>query len=163
MLATSLRPIYSSAMRVRSAAFGSIVLLSVVVLLVDCGQRPVAMDETQRKRVAAAVEDAMHSFEQAERARDAEGLIAHFAAIPQFHIYSDGTRLSYDEMAAYIRRTFPTLRSIEGGFVDLNVMALAPDAALAAGTFREGTTDASGQTTRVRGAASWLWRQINGR
>jgi len=42
-------------------------------------------------------------------------------------------------------------------------MVLAPDAALAAGTFREGTTDASGKTTRVRGAASWLWRQINGR
>jgi len=54
----------------------SIVLLGVVVLLVGCGQRPVTMDETQRKRVAAAVEDAMHSFEQAERARDAEGLIA---------------------------------------------------------------------------------------
>ena len=121
------------------------------------------MDDTQRKRVTAAVEDAMHSFEQAERARDAESLIAHFAAIPEFHIYSDGTRLSYDEMAAYIRKTFPTLRAIEGGFIDLNVIVLAPDAALAAGTFREATTDTSGNTTRVRGAASWLWRQINGR
>ena len=121
------------------------------------------MDDTQRKQVTAAVEDAMHSFERAERARDAESLIAHFAAIPEFHIYSDGIRLSYDEMAAYIRETFPTLRAIEGGFVDLEVIVLAPDAALAAGTFREATTDASGDTTRVRGAASWLWRQMNRR
>jgi ketosteroid isomerase-like protein len=121
------------------------------------------MDDAQRKRVAAAVEDAMHAFEQPERAIDPEALIAHFARTPEFHIYSDGTRLSYDAMAAYVRGTFPTLRSIEGGFVDLNVMVLAPDAALATGSFREGTTDASGKTTRVRGAASWLWRQINGR
>jgi ketosteroid isomerase-like protein len=121
------------------------------------------MDDTQRQQVTAAVEAAMHSFEQAERARDAQSLIAHFAPVPEFHIYSDGTRLSYDEMTAYIRQTFPTLRAIEGGFVDLKVIVLAPDAALAAGTFREGTTDASGNTTRVRGAASWLWRQINGR
>jgi len=70
---------------------------------------------------------------------------------------------SYNEMTGFIRKTFPTLRSIEGGFDDLSVIVLAPDAALAAGTFRESTTDASGNTTRVRGAASWLWRQINGR
>jgi len=150
-------------MTVRPAALDKIVLLGVVAFLVGCGERPVAMDDTQRKRVAASVEDAMRSFEHAERARDAEALIAHFAAIPEFHIYSDGTRLSYDDMTAYIRSTFPTLRSIEGGFVDLNVIVLAPDSALAAGTFREGTTDGSGKTTRVRGAASWLWRQINGR
>jgi ketosteroid isomerase-like protein len=150
-------------MLIRPPAFGRIVVLGVAIVLVGCGQRRVAMDDMQRKQVATSVERAMHSFEQAERARDAEALIAHFAAVPEFHIYSDGTRLSYDEMASYIRSTFPTLRSIEGGFVDLNVMVLAPDAALAAGTFREGTTDASGKTTRVRGAASWLWRQIDGR
>jgi ketosteroid isomerase-like protein len=123
----------------------------------------VAMDDTQRKHVTIAVEKAMHSFEQAERERNTEALLAHFAPLPEFHIYSDGNRLSYDAMAAYIRETFPTLRAIEGGFVDLNIFVPAPDAALATGTFREATTDASGSTVRVRGAASWLWRQVNGR
>src|SRR5437867_12283019 len=103
-------------MRERSARRAGIVLLGVAVLLVDCRQRPVARDDTQRKRITVAVEDAIHSFERAERARDAEALIAHFAAIPEFHIYSDGARLSYDEMTALVRRTLPTLRSIEGGF-----------------------------------------------
>lgn len=105
----------------------------------------------------------MRSFEEAERARDAEALLAHFAAVPEFHIYNDGNRLSYDDMAGYVRATFPTLRSIEGGFVNLDVMVLASDAALTTGTFREATTDQAGKTTRVRGAASWLWRLINGR
>jgi ketosteroid isomerase-like protein len=121
------------------------------------------MDDALRVQVATEVEGAMRSFEQAERARDAETLIAHFAAIPAFHMYSDGTRLSFDQMTGYVRETFPKLRSLEGGFIDLNVIALAPDAALAAGTFRESTTDVSGNTTRVHGAATWLWRKINGR
>jgi ketosteroid isomerase-like protein len=121
------------------------------------------MDDMQRKQVTVAVQEAMHSFEQAERGRNSEALLAHFARVAEFHIYSDGNRLTYDAMAAYIRETFPNLRAIEGGFVDLHITVLAPDAALATGTFREATTDASGNTTRVRGAASWLWRQISGR
>jgi ketosteroid isomerase-like protein len=121
------------------------------------------VDHTQRQQVTRAVESAMRSFEEAERARDADTLIAHFAVVPEFHIYSDGNRLSYDAMAAYIRGTFPLLVSVEGGFVDLDIMVLAPDAALATGTFREATTEVSGVTTRLRGAASWLWREIGGR
>ena len=70
--------------------------------------------------------------------------------------------VSYDEMVTYIRETFPALLSIDGGFVEVKIWVLAPDAALVTGTFREATTDASGNTTRLRGSASWLWRQING-
>lgn len=105
----------------------------------------------------------MRSFEAAERARDAEGLIAHFAAVPDFHLYNDGQRVTYDDMVAGLRRTFPSLRSIEGGFSDIHVIVLSADAALATATFREAITDAGGKTTRVRGAASWLWRQLDGR
>ena len=121
------------------------------------------MDDTERTRIEAAVRNAMEAFERAERALDAEALIATFARVPEFHIYSDGKRLSYDAMTAYIHDAFPALKSIEGGFVDLRVFVLAPDAALAAGAFREATTDASGNTVRVRGAASWLWRQVDSR
>jgi uncharacterized protein (TIGR02246 family) len=121
------------------------------------------MDDTQRNEVTAAIQGAMHSFGQAERARDAEALLAHFAPVPDFHLYSDGVRLSYDAVAAGVRQTFPTLRSIEGGFGDLTIIVIARDAALATATFRETITDASGQSTRLRGAASWLWRQVDGR
>jgi ketosteroid isomerase-like protein len=120
------------------------------------------MDDVQRKAITAAVLEAMHTFEEAGRARDVDAFIGYFADISGFHVYSDGNRQSYDEVISGIRKTFPTLRSIEGGFVDLNVIVLAPDAALMSGTFREAMTDASGKTTRVRGAATWLWREING-
>ena len=121
------------------------------------------MEDNHREQLANAVRTAMEAFEQAERDRNAEALIAWFARVPEFHIYIDGDRWSYDAMTSYIRETFPTLQALEGGFVDLDVTVLAPDAALTTGTFREATTDASGTTTRLRGAATWLWRLIDGR
>jgi ketosteroid isomerase-like protein len=121
------------------------------------------MKDAERQHVVIAIEAAMRSFAEAERARDAAALIAHFAPVPEFHVYNDGDRLTYESMVAGLRATFPTLKAIEGGFSDLNVLVLAPDAALATATFREVITDAAGQTARVRGAATWLWRSIDGK
>lgn len=120
------------------------------------------MDESQRAEITRAVEQAMQSFEAAEHALDAERLIDHFAAAPDSYIYNDGYRLGYEAMAAALRGAFPTLQSIEGGFRDVHVIALAPDAALATARFHERVTDRSGVTARQHGAASWLWRRING-
>jgi ketosteroid isomerase-like protein len=104
----------------------------------------------------------MRSFEAAERALDAEQLVGHFAIGRDFYIYNDGERLTYETMTTAIRNMFPTLRSIEGGFLDLHVMALAPDAALATARFQETVTDGSGSQATQHGAASWLWRQAGG-
>src|SRR5512135_2289692 len=121
------------------------------------------MDTATREGLAAGVEAAMRSFETAERALDAEALISQFAESPDFHVYNDGQRVSYEAMVANIRAGFPKLRAIRGGFRDIHVIVLAPDAALATAGFREAITDAEGVTTRVRGAASWLWRRVDGR
>jgi ketosteroid isomerase-like protein len=120
------------------------------------------MDETLRHGIAVQVEGRMASFATAQRTRDAEGLLAHFRDVPEFHLYNDGQRIGYATMAAGVRAAFPTLRAIEGGFEGLEVLVLAPDAALATAAFREAVTDAAGETRRMRGAASWLWRHAGG-
>ena len=61
-----------------------------------------------------------------------------------------------------MRATFPVLGSIEGGFADMEVVALGPEHALATGTFREAITDNSGVGMRQHGAVTWLWRRIDG-
>jgi ketosteroid isomerase-like protein len=121
------------------------------------------MDDSQRTHVARAVEQAMQSFEAAERALDAEGLIGHFAGGPDFYIYNDGHRLTYDAMTGAVRSAFPTLQSMEGGFSDVHVIVLSPDAALATARFQETMTARAGAVVRQRGVASWLWRNTNGR
>ena len=104
----------------------------------------------------------MQSFEVAERALDAEALIGHFAGGPDFYIYNDGHRLTYEAMTAAVRGAFPTLQSMEGGFSDTHVIVLAPDAALATARFQETMTARDGAVVRQRGVASWLWRNTNG-
>jgi ketosteroid isomerase-like protein len=120
------------------------------------------MDERERRRIVQSVEEALRSFESAERALDVNRLIRHFADVPEFHIFNDGQRLSYDEMTKVLRATFPTLRSIEGGFSDVSVMVLASDAALLTAVFQETVTDGRGNTVSQHGVASWLWRQLDG-
>jgi hypothetical protein len=59
----------------------------MILRLAACASRPQApdaMDENERAHVTAAVTAAMQSFEQAERGRNAEALINHFAAVPEF-------------------------------------------------------------------------------
>ena len=53
-------------------------------------------------------------------------------------------------------------RAIEGGFSNLGVIVLAPDAALATAVFRETIADRAGNTIRQRGAATWLWKHSGG-
>lgn len=121
------------------------------------------MDETEKARIVASVRAEMRSFEAAERRRDAEGLLSHFAPGPEFHVYSDGQRLTYEAMAAGVRQAFPGLRSLEGGFHEVQVSVLGPELALVSAGFRETVTDSAGAVTRSRGAVSWLWRRADGR
>ena len=109
-----------------------------------------------------SVEKAMRSFEEAERALDPDRLLGHFVDVPDFHIYHDGQRLTFEAMAAGVRNAFPALRSIEGGFGEVCVLALAPDAALASARFEETVTDGRGTSVSQHGAVSWLWRLIEG-
>jgi ketosteroid isomerase-like protein len=120
------------------------------------------MDESQRTRIRQVVERRMQSFEAAERALDAERLIEHFANEPDFYIHNDGHRLTYAGMTTAVRAAFPTLRSIEGGFSGVDIVVLAPDAALATATFQEAVTARSDAVVRQRGAATWLWRFRDG-
>ena len=121
------------------------------------------MDEKRRAEIATLVEEAMRSFEAAERALDAERLIAHFAGGDHHYIFNDGQRVTHDAMAAGVRGAFATLQSIEGGFNDVDVMVLGPDAALVAATFEETVTTNAGARMQQRGVASWLWRCIGDR
>ena len=61
--------------------------------------------------------------------------------------------MTREVLAAGVRGTFPTLQSMQGGFGDLDVMVLAPDAALVAATFEETATTRIGARMQQRGVA----------
>jgi ketosteroid isomerase-like protein len=121
------------------------------------------MDTTEREAIIVAVTARVRSFEAAERAREAEQLVAHYASVPEFHFYHDGRRASYDVMAAGVRKGLPAVRSLDVAYADVEVSALGPEYALVSATFRRQIGLDSGATIQQQGGVSWLWRKIDGR
>jgi ketosteroid isomerase-like protein len=121
------------------------------------------MDNPQRDPIVAAVEARVRSFEAAERARDPELLIAHFASLPDFHFYHDGRLATHAAMAAGVRGALPRVRSLSVEYGDVQVLVLSAEYALVSATFRrEMAIDDTGASTKSEGAVSWLWRSIDG-
>lgn len=129
----------------------------VPVFLVACQPTTPSLSETERRAIAASVDSATHSFEAAERARDAERVIAHLA--PEFYMYVDGARSSYDSVATSIRATMSSFRDFEPGFDAVEVIVLGRDAAVVSLTFRDSITTASGETLQFRGPTTLVWER----
>ena len=94
------------------------------------------MEQAQHDAIAAAVRARMQSFEAAERARDAEGLLAHNAAPPDFRIYHDGRPGTYAALQLGVRGGLPALRSLDVTYGDLQIAVLSAEYALLSATFR---------------------------
>ena len=119
------------------------------------------MSTAEQQTITTAVTARIRSFEAAERARDAEALVAHYASLPEFYFYHDGRRATYDVMVAGVRRALPAVQSLNVTYADVEVLAVGGEYALASATFqREIIMGGSGGTVRQQGAVSWLWRQV---
>lgn len=138
-----------------------VVGVTLVILTVTMKGEAGQMDSAERDAIIAAVTARIRSFEGVERARDAEGLVAHYASGPQFYFYHDGRRATYDVMAAGVRKALPAVRSLNVTYANVEVSALSPDHALASATFnRELVMEGTGATVRQQGGVSWLWRKV---
>jgi ketosteroid isomerase-like protein len=129
--------------------------LAGVLLMAGCAPRPAVLSDDQRQAIAASVDSATRAFEAAQRARDAERVVAHLA--PQFYMYNDGVRADYAATVASIRGSLGAFRHLEPGFTDLEVQVLGPTSAVVSLTFRDSIIDGAGQLLRFRGATTLVW------
>jgi hypothetical protein len=108
---------------------------------------------TQREAIVTVVEGRMRSFEAAERARDPERLIAHFASVPEFHFSHDGRHATYALMSGSVRSALPAVRSLEVAYADVQVSVLSAEYALVSATFpRETVIASTGAASQSQGA-----------
>jgi ketosteroid isomerase-like protein len=131
--------------------------LSIAPVVGSCGTPQADLTEAQRRVITTSVDSAMRSFEAAERARDADRMLAHFVSGPEFRLYNDGQRVDYAAMAAQLHTGLGGLKSVEGGFEGIEVTVLSPGAALASATFRETATDTAGAIVRTHGPVTLVW------
>jgi hypothetical protein len=126
-----------------------VVLLSLA-LAAACGPaEPVPLTDAERQLIATSVDSATRTFEDAERALDAERVVAHIAS--DFYMYNDGVRVGYDSTVQMIRQNLVTFQYMEPGFADIEIKALGRDAALATFTFRDSIVDATGTSFSFAG------------
>lgn len=137
-------------------------LLGVTLLVLGSGPGSTnSMSTAEEQPVIAAVSARIRSFEAAERARDAEALVAHYASVPEFYFYHDGRRATYDVMVAGVRKALPAVQSLDVTYADVEVSALSAEYAVASATFRrEIVMGGTGATAKQQGAVSWLWRKL---
>jgi ketosteroid isomerase-like protein len=141
--------------------FGSIAGIAVVTCALaatpGCGPGDRAMHTFDHQRVESDVMTAIRAFEDAERDCAAERMIAFLD--PQFTMLHDGQRCGYDEIVRQMRESMPTLKDYKPRFDDVRVIAIAPDAALTSMTFHDEFTGEGGETIRLRGPTTLLWRK----
>jgi len=142
----------------------SVLGAALLALVAGAQGGPGVMDNAQREAIVAAVQARMQSFEAAERSRDPERLLTHFASVPDFQIYHDGRGpATHAVLSAGTRGALPAVRSLDVTYSNLNISVLAPEYALLSATFRREMVIAStGATNLSEGAVSYLWRNIDG-
>lgn len=128
-----------------------------LILAGACAPGTGALSDAERTAVAAAVDSATRAFEAAERAQHADHVIRHLA--PDFYMYNDGVRTSYDSVVASIRRTMGTFQHFEPGFADVAVRVLGRDAALVSLTFHDSIVTTAGETLRFTGPTTLVWER----
>jgi len=126
------------------------------VILVACAA-PDHLTTAERRVIAAQVDSATRAFQAAERDRDAERVVAHLA--PDFYMYNDGARTGYDSVVANIRTTMPTLRVFATEWHDVQVVVLGRNGAVASFTFEDMVVTAAGDTLRMTGPTTLVWRR----
>ncbi len=132
-------------------------LVVPILLLAACGPGTAPLTDAERATVTASVDSATRAFEAAERARDAEGVIAHLA--PQFYMYVDGVRSGYDSVVAGIRRTMPSFQHFEPNFGNVEVIVLGRNAAVVSMTFHDSIVAETGDLLRLRGPTTLVWER----
>ncbi len=128
-----------------------------LALLAACQADRPPLDDQARAAIAASVDSATRAFEDAERARDADRVIAHLG--PDFYMYNDGLRTDRAATVESIRSSLGSFRYFEPGFQNLEVRVLGRDAALVSLTFQDSIVDATGQVLRFRGPTTLIWER----
>ena len=125
-------------------------------MVTGCSSTP-PLTEAERIEIGASVDSATRSFQESERARDAERIIGHLA--PDFYIYVDGVRTTYAESSEMIRQAMPTLSTFEPTWDNLEILVLGRDAAVVSFVFHDSLVTVDGDVTVTTGPTTLVWER----
>jgi len=125
-------------------------LLLLLLATAACG-RPDTFTEADQQRVTAEVDSMLHAYLDAIREGGLEAEFAYLDSTDAFFWVPPGfdSWISFDSVAAVLRATAPTLRSMDYRWQTLRIDPISHDRAIYTGTLAGSLTDTSGQVTNL--------------
>ena len=124
-------------------------LVLILLVLSACGTPPDTFTEADQHRVTAEVTSLLHAYLDAMREGGLEAEFAFLDSTDAFFWVPPGydSWISFDSVAAVLRATAPTLRSMDYRWQSLRIDPISQDRAIYTGTLSGVLTDTSGQAT----------------
>lgn len=142
-----------------------LVLLGVITLAagIPACAAPSALSDAERAEVTAAVVASLDGYREAALRLDLEGMLALWADVDGFALAGDGELTDYPGLEQQAREEVTTMQSVLSfELSDRHTYVLAPDAASHTARFRWSAVLATGDTLRVRGSWTWVFKNFDG-
>ena len=125
---------------------------------------PSAMSEQERAAVAEAVAQRVEGYVDAIRTLDLDRMLQFWADTDGFVYAGDGSlTVGYDVHAAQLREVIGSTAQVNSMEIsDPHIYVLGPDAAAYSMEFEWSMTSVSGDTTRARGAWTYVFKRLDG-
>lgn len=137
-----------------------LIWLSILLFtLFACHNQPPApvLDKEQITREVTA---AIWAFHAADTARNAAAVID--LLWPEYTMLVDGQRVAYADVVEGSPAYMASLALFHTTWTELEIIPIAPDAALSSFLFRDSILTKTGELTKNQGPTTFLWRKRNG-
>lgn len=136
-------------------------LLSTVFIICSCTEnvteRGVLIQDNFKQGVIQEVQSKVWEFHEADTSKNAEAFVN--LLWPDFSLMADGKRLSYKEVTSGSIGFFSSLDVFHSVWTDVEIVPLAPNAAVASFTFQDSLVAKSGEITQARGPTTFVWQK----
>ncbi len=147
-------------MRLRNGLLG---VLSTVGVTACSTAAPVDLTQAEKGVIASAVEARVNGYVDAARRRDVDWFLGFWADTDEFVLAGDGNLVGHDGWADQVRKAVADTRDILAfEFFNRHTYVLARDAAVHTTQFRWALVQMNGDTLRMHGSWSYVFKKIDG-
>jgi ketosteroid isomerase-like protein len=128
-----------------------------------CSAAPADLTQAERAVIASAVEARVNGYVDAARRRDVSWFLDFWADTDDFVLAGDGNLVGYAAWADQLRKAVADTREIlDFEFFNRHTYVLARDAAVHTTQFRWALVQANGDTLRMHGSWSYVFKDFDG-
>ncbi len=134
-----------------------------MLALTACSARETDLTQAEKTAIATAVEARVNGYVDAARRRDVNWFLDFWADTDEFVVAGDGNLVGHDGWSDQVRKSVADTREIlDFEFFNRHTYVLSRDAAVHTTQFRWALVQTSGDTLRMHGSWSYVFKNFGG-